>query len=800
MIKSSINTAFRHLSKNRSYALLNIFGLSLGLACFTLVALWVKDELSYDRFHSKAHRTYRVAGTFTNESGQFDQAVTCIPLAPALVNDLPEVEDATRIDLNGAVVQLGDKQFVEEDILAVDPSFFNLFSFKILKGDPATALKDPYNIMLSETMAKKYFGDKDPIGESLKIFQYDPGERGAEYKITGVIEDCPPNSQFHYNFLFSFKTIEVARPQYFGYDGWFNNGYYTYVLLKPGANKTLLQSKLTTFLEKYIGTDMKKHKMYWSYFLQPLTDIHLKSDLRYEIQSTSSVTYVVIFGSIGFVVLLLACINYINLSTAYSSDRFKEVGVRKVMGAYKNQLIGQYLVESWLLAMLSLIVSLAWIELARPLFESLTAKEITGLYSFTTILSMVTIASLVGLLSGFYPSLVLSSFKTVNVLKGQFRSGTSGVWLRKSLVVLQYSITIVLITCILVIQLQLRFINTKDLGFNENNLLILNVNGSGEVFRGYDGFLNELSSSTFITGVARSNAFIAGGLGNNTATFVDATGKKINGTIHMNGIDQEYIDTYGMTLIAGRNFRKGNAADSLGIIVNEATTKAYGYKNAQDAVGTEIDFRNTKCQLIGVVSDFNYNTLQQKIEPTCMYLLNGFSRITVRLSGNTREGVELVATTWKKHFPGSVLEYSFAEERLQSQYQSEKRFSKIFLVFSAISLAIACLGLFSLVSYSVESRTKEIGIRKVLGASVAGIVNMLSREFLILIVISCVIAIPIGYYFMEQWLHGFAYRITPGAEIFAIAGAIALFIAMATVSFKSVRAALANPVNSLRNE
>lgn len=801
MLKSHFISSLRHLVKNKGYSILNAIGLSVGLACFTLAGLWVKDELSYDRFHTKADRIYRVGGIFTNESGQFDQAVTCIPLAPALKSDLPEVEDATRVDMNNAVVQLGDKKFVEDDILGVDPSFLNLFSFKMLKGDAATVLNEPYNIVLSERMAKKYFGDKDPVGESLKIFQYDPNQQGAEYKITGVIEDCPANSHFNYNFLFSFKTLEAYDPDAFGRDGWFNNSHYTYVLIKPGTRTDLLQSKLSTFLEKYIGSDMKKNKIYWSYFLQPITDIHLKSHLRYEIKPTSSVSYVVIFGSIGFIALLLACINYINLSTAYSSDRFKEVGVRKVMGAYKNQLVRQYLVESWMLAMISLIVSFAWMELVRPLFESLTGKAIVGLYALETVVSLLAVTSLVGLLSGIYPSVILSSFQTVNVLKGQFKSGTAGVWLRKSLVVLQYSITIVLITGILVIQLQLRFIKNKDLGFDKDNLLVLNVNGSSEVPMGYDGFSNELLSNPSITGVARSNAFIAGGLGNKTATFVNATGEKINGSLFLNGIDQEYIDTYGMKLIAGRNFKKGSQADSLGLIVNEATIRAYGYKDAQDAIGTQINFGETKFELIGVVRDFNYNTLHKKIEPTAMYLWRGgYSRIAVRLNGDIGQGFALVSTAWRKYFPNSVLDYSFAEEILQRNYQAEQRFSKIFSAFTTISLAIACLGLLALVSYSVETRTKEIGIRKVLGASAAGILGMLSKEFLTLIVVSIVIAIPVGYYFMNQWLQDFAYRVELSSSVFLIGGALVLAIAWLTISLRSMKAARANPVNSLRNE
>jgi putative ABC transport system permease protein len=649
-------------------------------------------------------------------------------------------------------------------------------------------------------MAKKYFGEKDPLGESLRIFQYDPDGQGAEFKVTGVIEDCPHNSHFRYNFLFSFKTIEAVNRNAFGYEGWFNNSYYTYVLLKPEASQEQLRTKLSTFLEKYIGNEMKKNKVYWSYFLQPLRDIHLKSQLRYEIMATSSVAYVTVFGTIGFIVLLLACINYINLTTAYAGDRFKEVGVRKVMGAYRNQLVGQHLFESWILALASLALSIAWIEIARPLFESLTGKEVMGLYRLEVVFALIIIASGVGLLSGIYPSIVLSSFKTVNVLKGQFTSGTTGVWLRKSLVVFQYSITIVLIVSILVTQMQLRFIRQKDLGYNEENLLILSVNGSREVTRGYQAFKNALLTNPAITGMATSSSMIAGGLGNSIATIEDASGKRINGTIFMNGVDADYLETFGMKLISGRNFVKDSRADSLGFIVNETTTRSYGYRNPAEAIGKELAFGEQKGQIIGVVSDFHYNTLHKKIEPTTMHLWRGgFSRIAVRMN-NVTQGLDVVTDAWKKHFPNSVLEYSFAEERIESMYQSEQRFSKIFVIFAALSLAIACLGLFALVSYSVKIRTKEIGIRKVLGASVTGIVSMLSREFIVLVLIACFIAIPAGYYFMQQWLQNFVYRVGIGAEIFVISGAIAMLIAMATISVKSVKSALANPVNSLRNE
>ena len=801
MIRNYITAALRHLLKRKTYTLLNAFGLSIGLACATLIALWVKDELSFDTFHEKASRTYRVAATFVDESGRFDQAVTCIPLAPALETDLPEIEHAVRIDRSDAVVQLGDRKFVEDNVLGVDPSFFKIFSFQLLKGNIETALNEPYNIVISESMSKKYFGELDPIGHTLRIFLYDPNQQGAEYKVTGVVQDCPLNSHFRYDFLFSFKTIEAYDPDSFGYDGWFNNGYYTYILVKPDARIDGLSVKLAKFLEKYIGNDMKKHNINWTYFLQPLTDIHLKSNLRYELGPTTSIGYVVVFASVGLVVFLLACINYINLSTAYSSDRFKEVGVRKVIGARRNQLIGQYLMESWILAMVSLLVAFVWIELARPLFESLTGKPVMALYAPETIIPLIIIGSVAGIVSGLYPSLILSSFPTVNVLKANLKSGSMGVLLRKSLVVVQFSVTVILVTGIVVIQRQLSFIRTKDLGFNKENLLVLNVNGSSEVRTGYQGFYNELLSGKFVESVARSSSFIAGGLGNSGATFEDASGKKVNGTFYNFSIDADYIGTYKMKLLAGRTFVPGSLADSTSLIVNEATVRAYGYESPADVIGKDVLFRGKTFHLVGVVRDFNYNTLHTQVEPTCMYMArNGFSRIAVRLNGDVNEGVGYVTGVWKKHFPNSVLDHSFADDRLDVNYRSEQRFSKIFIIFSAIAVTVACLGLFSLVSFSVETRTKEIGIRKVLGATVGSILGMLSREFVVLVLISVVVAIPVAYYLMNDWLSNFAYRIDFGPSAFLAAGILVLAIAAITVAIRSMTAATANPVKALRNE
>ena len=802
MFINFFRTALRHLLKNKAYASLNIFGLSVGLGCFMLISLWVKQELSYDKFHQDADRIYRVSGLFTDESGKFDQAVTPVPLGPAMVNDLPEVAEAVRIDLNNSLVRFGDTQFLESNILGVDPSFFKVFGFNLLKGNPETVLNAPYNIIISESIARKYFGEQDPINQVLKIFQYDVGGNGADYKITGVIEDCPLNSHFQYTMLFSFSTIQAYDPDSFTQEGWFNNGYYTYVLLQPDASAATLESKFSAFVDKYMGKEMKEYKMRYDYFLTPLTDIHLKSNLRYEIMATGSMSYLMIFAGIGLMVLLLACINYVNLSTAYSSDRFKEVGVRKVMGAFKRQLITQYLVESWLLAMLAMVVSIGWVELARPLFEQLTGKPVVGMYEPVSLLTLLGIATAAGLMSGVYPSLVLSSLKPVSILKGQFRRGTSGVWLRKSLVVVQYSVTIVLISGILVVRMQLEYIRDKDLGFDQDNLLVMGVNGSREVMNRYDAFANDVLLNPQFTAIARSNTSLGGGLGNSTAVMENADGKRTNGTMYRFRVDHDYVRAYKMKLLAGRDFMPGSAFDTThAFIINEAAARAFGYNDPAAAVGRYFNMSGMEGEVIAVAKDFHYNSLQHKIEPAAFVLLRGgFSRISVRMSGKTGEDIALIEQIWKKHFPESLFDAGLAEDGIRNRYQSEQRFSSIFLVFSGLSMAIACLGLFALVSYDVGGRTKEIGIRKVLGASVTNIVSMLSREFLLLIVVSCFVAIPVALYFMTGWLQGFAYRTDLGSGVFIIAGAVTLVIAFLTISLKAIRSALQNPVDSLRAE
>jgi putative ABC transport system permease protein len=802
MLKSYFISAIRHLLKNKSYTILNTIGLSVGLTCFALIGLWVVNELSFDRFHEKADRIYRVSGIFSSESDRMQQAVTPTPLRMALKNDMPEVEDAVIIDNNDAIVQRDDKQFMEDFLLMTDPSFFSLFSFELKAGDKHTALNEPYSIVLSESMAKKYFGDEDPIGQSLIIFLQDPEGRGKNYTVTGVIEDCPVNSHFNYQALISFKTFEVNNPTDPQGHDWYNNGYYTYILLREGSRAEQLQAKLPQLIEKYMGKQNREWKISYEYFLTPITDIHLHSHIKYEIKETNTLSSVIIFGTVGLIVLLLACINYINLTTAFSSGRFKEVGMRKVMGAFKRQLIGQHLTESWLIAIFSLLLALIWIELVRPMFESMTGKPIVDLYSFQVLLLLFGIASTVGIVSGFYPALMLSSFKPVEIMRGQLKTGTRGVFLRKSLVVVQYAITILLVVGIMVVQRQLRFIQQHDLGFDKEGLLVMGVNGSQEVITGYEAFAQEIRSLSSVAGVTRSNTSLAGGLSNSVAVVEDVQGNKVNATVHRVRTDFEYLNVYGMKLLAGRFFQKDNAADStLAFVVNEKLIHAHGYSSPEEIIGRSFRFQGREGQVTGVVKNFNYNSLQYSIDPTVLYLLNGgFSQITVRLTGNSFQAREAVEQIWKRHFPNTIVDTRFAEESLNAQYDAEQRFAKVFLVFSVISLAIACLGLFALVSYSVESRTKEIGIRKVLGASASTIFGMLSKEFLGLIVVASLVAVPVGYYLMSKWLETFVYRIDLSATVFLIAALSVLAIAWITVSTRSIGAARTNPVDSLRNE
>ncbi|GAB3505472.1 ABC transporter permease [Spirosoma knui] len=811
MLRNYVKIAWRNLVTNKLYAGLNLIGLSIGLTCFAFIALWVRDEWSYDRFNEKADRIYRVSSKVFGDSETFEHAVSAVPLGPALKADYPEVEQFVRFDMNDAVVKRGDRMFVEEGILLTDPSFFDTFSYKLAIGDPKTALNDPFSLVLTESMAKRYFGSENPIGQNLVMMLHDTTGKGVPYRITGVMPDAPKNAHFTFSCLVSFETlIAHERAELTSDNAWGDNSYYTYILLKKGVDYKSFEAKLPQFYDRHVLPISRRYgvnKRTAEYQLMPLTDIHLKSHVRYEISSTGSLTNLYIFGTVGLFILLLAAINYMNLATARSLKRAKEVGVKKVMGALKGQLIAQHLLESVLLALGSLGIALLLCYSLQRAFFQLTQKDISIFQSPLLLVFLVGMALLMGLASGIYPAFFISSYRPATVLKGTFATSVKGVWLRKGLVVFQFSVTIVLLVGILVINRQRSFMQHKNLGYRKEALLQVKVNGDIDVQRRIEPFKHDLLTSPYVKHLTTSNSILVGGLGNNGMETVDGQGKKLQTSIYRLKVDYDYIATLGMKMVAGRNFSKQFPADNptdstQNFLVNEAAVKAFGWSSAEKAIGKPFVMNGRRGQVVGVVNDFHFNSLQHRVEPLAMVIRDfGFSRIILNIDGHKpQEAIAALESLWKKHFPTAYLDYDFVDKKLGEQYEAESRFSTIFLYFSLISVLIACLGLYGLTTFTAEQRTKEIGVRKVLGASVTSIIALLSRDFLRLVVLSIVLATPIAWYTMNEWLTSFAYRIDIEWWVFALAGLLAVTIALLTVSFQSIKAALTNPVKSLRAE
>ena len=802
MFKKFSLLSFRNLAKHKSFTLLNITGLAAGLTCFIFIASWIQDELSYDTFNSKADRIVRVVSKSTTPSETFSQAVTGVPLANALKTDFPEVENTVRFEQKGAIVKYGNNQSDESGIILTDPSFFNVFDYHLLQGNVNTALSDPYNIILTQSMARKYFGNNDPMGKALLIYLYDSTGRGALYKVTGVIPDAPKNAHFTFNFLVSFKTFETYAPE--AAAEWDKNDFYTYLLLRNKSSIKKIEARLPAFAERHTEKYMREANTHLDFSLQPLTSIHFNSHLRYEIAPTGSMENIYIFSTIGIFILLIACINYMNLATARASERAKETGVKKVLGAQKIQLIFHHLGEALVVTFTSFLVALLLAAILQPVFKELSGKELWLFHSPVLLLLLFAITLILGILSGIYPAFLITAYKPAEVLKGKLTSTSGGVQLRKSLVVLQFTITIILIAGILVINSQLSYIQHKDLGYKKDALLTLKTNGNTDVIENYEAFKNAVLSKPLVTGITTSNAILAGGLGNRGVTTVSGNGDRITSILYNLKADENYINVYGMKIVAGRNFYSNITADSASYIINEAAVKSFGWKNAEDAINKPFSATGKEGRVIGVVKDFHFNSLHQQVEPLVIMprLANQrFSQISVRIAMNDpQQAIHWIADNWEKNFPSALLEYSFMDKKLNDQYLAENRFSKFFLCFSILSLIIACLGLFGLTAFTVRQRVKEIGIRKVLGASVSGITTMLSTDFLKLVFISAIIAVPVAWYVMNKWLQDFAYRINIEGWVFVVAGLAALLIALLTISFQSIKAAIANPVKSLRTE
>ncbi|MEO6187327.1 MAG: ABC transporter permease [Ginsengibacter sp.] len=807
MFKNYFKTAFRNLIKSKFYTSINIAGLAVGIATCLLILLYVMDELGYDRYNVKAERIYRANNEIKFNGNYLNLAQAPALMGLAMVNEMPQVENYTRISWYGSfLVKKGNEDIPEERVAYADSSLFDVFTLPVIAGDAKTALKEYHSLVITESIAKKYFNSTNVIGKEMLI--NDTGN----YKITAVIKDIPKQSHFHFDFF-------VPMIENFGsnQDNWLSENYTTYILLKKHADIRQVEAQLNPFMNRHIGPQLKsmvnlsiddfeKGGGYIRATLTPLTAIHLHSNRTAELEANGNADYVYIFSGIALMILLIACVNFMNLSTARSSNRAKEVGVRKVLGSLKRNLIQQFLIESLLISFIALAFALLIAWLLLPYFNQLAGKDIfvSALFQPKMWLSLVALMIVVGLLAGSYPAFFLSSFQPIDVLKGKLANGFKRSWLRNSLVVFQFAISIILIFGTVVIYNQLNYVHNKDIGFNRNQ--VITINHTDALKDQATTFRNELLQ---ISGVqdATMTGYLPVNYYRNSNTYFTSPALDPTTGINMQSwtVDENYIPTLDLKILQGRNFSPQFSTDSTGIIINEAAAKFLATKDLLNKKIYTPKEMNSKVQLdyhiIGIIKNFNFSSLRDVVTPLALFLGKSSGNISVRIdSKDIPNIIAQVKNKWQAMAPSKPFDYTFMDEDFNKLYTTEQRMGQIFITFALLAILIACLGLFGLVTYAAEQRTKEIGIRKVLGANVAGIVQMIARDFLKLVVIASLIAFPVAWWAMNKWLQGFAYRINIQWWIFVLAGVIAMLIALITVSLQSIKAAMANPVRSLRTE
>ena len=810
MLKNYFKIALRNLRKNTAFSFINIFGLAVGLASCLLIMLYIFDESSYDRHQKDGNRLFRIA-TVSNKAETW--AAASAPLAFALKTNLPEVEQATRLMTFPDIAKMllknengsDKKQFFESNGYYVDSTFFQIFTYKFIYGNAATALNEPNSIVLSENISHKFFGNTNPVGKPLSI-NTPFGE--FNYTVKAVFDNNKYKSHIPANYFLSMRNNDMWNwvQQQTTLIG--NSVFFTYIKLKEGINSSLFEKKVQTFFELQAGADMKAAGFTNKLFIQPVKDIYLHSSIGNEIAPNGNITYLYILGSIAVFILIIACINFMNLSTARSEKRAKEVGVRKVLGAERNSLIWQFLGESFMMCLLALVIASILTQVLLPYFNNLTQKNIHFFNNPCIIFWIVGLTILTGLSAGLYPAFYLSAFKPVSILKGKIVNSFSAAALRKGLVIFQFTISICLVFAAIVIWRQLDFIQNQQLGFNKDQKLILPLQqGFLNSKNSYTALKNELSKYPEVKSVTSGSAYP--GVVNLTDMLFFAEGKSKQEIvdIHLTAVKDDYIKTLGFQVLSGRSFSKDFRADSAGIILNEAAVKQLGY-DVTNAVGKKIkyDVNNLhgEMEIVGVVKNFNFESLHNKIQPhgfTTGTFANRYGYLIASLTTNNYTSViKKINNTWTKLNPAVPFEYSFLDQDFQRNYEKEQRSSGIVSYFTIIAILIASLGLFGLSAFSAEQRIKEIGIRKVLGASVGQVVTLLSKDFIGLVSIAVFIASPLAWWGMNKWLQNFEYRINISWWMFVLAGFIAVLIALITVSFQAIKAAVANPVKSLRTE
>ncbi|MFN8353115.1 MAG: ABC transporter permease [Spirosomataceae bacterium] len=812
MIKNYLKIAWRNLLKNKVYSLINMVGLALGLCCFLLISLYVIDELSYDRFHEKVGRIYRINSDIRFGGSDLRLAVCSDPMGATLKREYPQVEQFVRFYTSegSKFIKKGSEYLNEQRIAYTDSTVFDVFSLPVLTGDPKHGLDNPNSAVISADAAQKYFGTTDAVGKTLEVGVNQP----VLYKVTAVMETIPSNSHFHFDVLLSMDNLRS-----YSLGNYLSHNFQTYIVLREDADPKAFEKNFDDVLEKYVLPQAKqfmeiksmkefeKADNHLGYSLMPITDIHLRSDRFPELSVNGNIQYVYIFSAVALFLLLIACINFMNLSTARSVKRAKEVGIRKVLGTERGALIGQFIAESTLTSYLAFVIALALAWALLPSFNLLTAKVFTlGDLVQPSILPVLLLLPLgVGIVAGYYPAFFLSSFQPLEVLKSKLNAGFRRSSLRNVLVTFQFVTSIVLVIGTIIVYQQLNYIQTKKLGFNKDQVLILR--GTGVLENSAESFKNEITklagvkSGTFGAYLPVSNS------SRSDNTFAKEAVMNLGNSFNMQvwNIDYDYISTLGMDIVQGRSFSRAFGTDSTAVIINEAAAKMLGYANplgkklysSSGNTGT----LDLTYQIVGVVKDFNFESLHQTIAPLCFRL--GPSNWAMAFRVNTPDVQHLVQQVqgkWNSAAPGMPFSYQFMDEAFDDMYRAEERVGQIALIFAILTILIACLGLFGLVTYIAEQRTKEIGIRKVLGASVASITTMLSIDFLKLVGLSILIASPIAYYAMNKWLQDFAFRIEISWWMFVVAGIVSILIALLTVGYQSIKAALINPVKSLKAE
>ncbi len=803
MLRNYLIVAIRNIRNQKIYSGINITGLAIGLACFILVSLYILDELSYDRMHSKADRIYRLTEKFESDGVGEHSASQPFPVGPTLVNDFPSlVEKSVRLfNFQSPTLALAnrklDKEFNESSIFFADSTFLDVFDFEMLAGNKETALDEPNSILITRSMAKKYFDDDDPMGQILEF-------QGAEnYAVTGILEDAPLNAHFQFDFIISFSSLKNI------YGGryprtWYWNPCWTYVVLPQNTAPETFHDQMPGFIDKYFPDFIKEDL---TLILQPLTDIHLHSKLDYEIQANGNSNNVYIFSGVAILVLLIAVINFINLSTARASKRAKEVGIRKTLGSSKGKLVNQFILESVMYTFFAVVLSLVIVFLTLPYFNQLAEKSISliTLLTPTYIISLFGLIILVGLSSGFYPAFVLSSFSTISVLKNSHLK-IRGFGFRRVLVAAQFVISMMLIVSTIIAISQLQYLQDDDLGFNKEHVIMIPVIRS-PMGQHYKSFKAEAMKSPDIISMTAVEEIV--GAKHQVANYQFGEMERSKPFPHFQ-MRHDFVRTFNIPMAAGRAYDENILSDdSAALVINEALVRNLGWEDAESAIGKPVKFGSRpNGRVVGVVKDYNFVSKHHPIAPLVLQL-NLHSRafelfikyVAVRVQAeNTQAAIDHLDQTWKKFIPNRPFDFFFLDDKLNDSYRAEQKLTKVTIAFSMLAILVACLGLFGLATYSVEQRTKEIGVRKVLGISPGDIMWLLSKEFLIIIAISILISTPLSYFLLNEWLNGFAYRVAITLWPFLIAGFTTLIVAIATVSYHAFRASHINPVEVLKYE